>query len=771
MRYNSPGEGELIRIRPRTTNSQISRGRTAFICDHDGEAHPEHASEGLYIYDTRVLSRYAWKMNGKQPQFSCGSPIEQFSWMGYFIQAPENCKETDTSECDPLQETLELRLTRSVGEGMHEDVYLSNHTQIETDVTLELQFEYAFVSQDEAEKGRKQHGKMTVNWSQPSPGVWEQMVDYQAQHHYSHQGNKGTAHFHRGLRLRIENATSSPKYGKNYLLFRIHLAPHGQWHACLSWLAYVEGKLMPLAAQCPRIDSSDWDQRRAQFFQAASSFSVPHADDLSSVVYRLLRRSRSDLADLRMYDLDSPGGVALAAGVPTYIEVFGRDMQAAAWQATMLTPDLLRGSLNLLSKLPAKETNDWRDAQPGRLPHQIHTDPLSVLNFRPLSLYFGDVTSSYLLPISVSELWHWTGDLDAVRGYVDACMGALKWADTHSLDATNFYRYKTRSEQGVKNQGWKDSDDAIVYPDGTQVKAPLGTSEMQAFVYAAKLHFSEVMWRLDQTDVARRLFDEAEDLKKRFNETFWMEDEEYYAMGIDSHGELIRSIASDPGHCLLAGIIDESRIKSTAARLMREDLFSGWGIRTLSSGHPAFNPFSYHRGTVWPVTNAGFVLGFSRYGLHGEMHRLAKAMFEAASLFEHDRLPEVFGGHQRTGDLPFPGMYTRADWPQAWSASAPFTVLQAMLGLYPYAAAHLLFLDPQLPEWLPEITVENLRIGKATVTLRFTRASEGRTDYTITDLRGSLHIIRQPSPWSLTTGWAERTRDIVESLLPHRKAS
>jgi glycogen debranching enzyme len=364
----------------------------------------------------------------------------------------------------------------------------------------------------------------------------------------------------------------------------------------------------------------------------------------------------------------------------------------------------------------------------------------------------------------VCELWHWTGDLDSVRKYVDTAMGAIQWADTYSLDSTGFYRYKTRSKQGEKNQGWKDSDDAIVYPDGSQVEAPIGTCEMQGFMYAAKLHFSEVMWKLGHAETARRLYSEAEDLKTRFNEKFWMEDEGYFGLGIDAKGELIRSIAPDPGHCLLSGIVDESQVKRVANRMMRDDLFSGWGIRTLSAEHPAYNPFSYHRGSVWPVTNAGFVLAFGRYGLHGEMHQLAKAMFEAARLFSHDRLPEVFAGHQRTSGSPFPGLYTKADWPQAWSASAPFAMLQAMLGLYPYAPADLLFIDPHLPEWLPEITLERLRVGKAVVTLRFSRASDGSTGYEVLDQKSRLHIIRQSSPWSLTTGWAERIREVVESF-------
>jgi len=211
-----------------------------------------------------------------------------------------------------------------------------------------------------------------------------------------------------------------------------------------------------------------------------------------------------------------------------------------------------------------------------------------------------------------------------------------------------------------------------------------------------------------------------------------------------------------------------SNVRQVAGRMLMSDLFSGWGVRTLSSRHPAYNPFSYHRGSVWPVENAAFVLAFSRYGLHEEMHRLAKAIFEAARPFQHDRLPEVFGGHQRTAETPFPGLYTRADWPQAWSASAPLAILQALAGIYPYAPAKLLFVDPRLPEWLPEITIERLRVGKGIVTLRLFRDSDGETDYEVLRLDGPLHIIRQPSPWSLTTGWAERIKDVVTSFQPGR---
>ena len=759
------GRGDLIKIRPRAETIQVSRGRTALVFGHDGVIHQDRSVEGLYIYNTRVLGQYEWHLDGKTPDFSCGSNIDQSSWLGYLIQAPENCKETPPEECSPLLQTLELRLTRSVGEGMHEDVHLTNHTQIHTKAVLELQFEIQFVAMGEVKKGRKQHGNLDVKWEQVERNAWELMADYRAEHAYDHQGNnQGTAHFHRGIKLRIDHATSPPTYSINRLRFEVELPPHGEFHACLSWLAYVDGNLLPLSAQCSSVDNSDWDQLRQRFFDSAASFSVPHADDYTALVDRVMRRSRLDLGDLRLYDLDTPDGVAIAAGVPTYQEIFGRDMQIAAWQASMLSPKLLRGALETLGKRKATEINDWRDAQPGRIPHELHRDPLSELNFRPKSLYFGSASASYFFPISVAELWRWTGDLNEARGYVDTAMGAIQWADKYSLDSTGFYRYKMRSKQGVKNQGWKDSGDAIVYPDGSQVEDPIGICEMQGYMYWAKSQFSEIMWRLGNVDVARRLYDEAEDLKKRFNEKFWMEEESYIGFGIDNKGELIRSIVGDPGHCLLTGIVDESRVKQVAGRMMRDDLFSGWGVRTLSSEHAAYNPFAYHRGTVWPVANASFILAFSRYGLHDEMHRLAKATFETAGLFEHCRLPEVFAGHQRGPETPFPGLYSQADWPQAWSASGAFTMLRALLGIHPYAAANVLFVNPHLPEWLPEITVEKLQVGKASVTLRFFRTSDGTTNYDIVDVSGPLRVLHHPNPWSVLSGWAENIRDAVAAI-------
>jgi glycogen debranching enzyme len=703
-------------------------------------------------------------MNGREPEFSCGSNIEQHSWMGYYIQAPANWKDTPADEENPLQETVELRLKRFVGEGMHEDVQLTNHTQIQTEVQLELQMEPEFLAPDEAKGKRKQRGKMAKRWREVEPGTWELQIDYFAKHDYNNQEGSGSAEFQRGLTLRIENASSAPQYERGKLRFHVTLQPHATWKCCIEWLATVRGELLP--APSPHHGPTTYESKRSQYLSNVADFAVGCGEDLRQVVAETARRATQDLCALQLFDLEQDRDVTVAAGVPTYMGVFGRDMMASAWQAALLGPQMAMGSLRVLKQHQATEVDDWRDAETGGIVHEMHSDPLSILNFRPKARYYGSASGAFLYPILLCELWHWTGDLDVIRPFVETAVRALQWADEHSLDETGFYRYQTKSDQGMKNQGWKDSSDAIVYPDGTQVSTPIGTCEMQAFAYAAKRQLAEVLWWTGQASEAAALWEQSSALKHRFNQRFWMEDEGTFAMGIDNRGELIRSVASDPGHCLLSGIVEDGRVPRLANRLLMKDMFSGWGIRTLSADHPAYNPFSYHRGTVWPVENGGFVLGFARYGLHGEMWTLARAMFEAAQLFPYCRLPETLGGHQRTEDAPFPGLYTKADWPQAWSASAVINMLRALLGLFPYAAANLLILDPHLPEWLPEITVENLCVGNARLSIHFERKTDGSTDYKVRHLEGDLHVLRQPSPWSLTAEWPERAKDALFSLVP-----
>ena len=258
-----------------------------------------------------------------------------------------------------------------------------------------------------------------------------------------------------------------------------------------------------------------------------------------------------------------------------------------------------------------------------------------------------------------------------------------------------------------------------------------GLAVVMPFIHARPRYFAEVLsellWWLDDKAEARRLHREAEELKARFNDAFWMPDLGFMAMGLEAHGRPIKSIGSNGGHCLAAGIVDERYVRRTADRLFEDDLFSGWGIRTLSDRHPAYNPYSYHRGSVWPVEHGSFALGFLRYGLHDHVERICRAQFEAAALFDLCRLPELFSGHGRDDAHPFPAIYPRANWPQAWSSSAIFTLVQSLLGLYPYAPLNMLLVDPHLPAWLPEITIGNLHVGDAAATIRLSAATRPRS--------------------------------------------
>jgi glycogen debranching enzyme len=456
----------------------------------------------------------------------------------------------------------------------------------------------------------------------------------------------------------------------------------------------------------------------------------------------------------------------VAAGLPIYIALFGRDTLTAAWEASLLGPEMIRGTLTELAKWQGTEINHWRDEEPGKMLHEAHTGPLETMNYNPRRRYYGSITTSGFYGFVVSELWHWTADLDAVRPFVKPAMKALRWLDQYAdLDGDGFHEYLTRSTQGVKHQAWKDSPDAIVDAEGRPIEPPIAACEEQGYAYIAKLHLSELLWWMDEKDEARRLYNEASELKKRFNDAFWMADRGFFAMGLTAHKQQIDAISSNPGHCIASGIVDEGLALQTVNRLNADDLFSGWGIRTLSTANPAFNPFSYHRGSVWPVEQGTFALGFMRYGLHEQVERLCRAQFEAAALFDFYRLPELFSGHPRDDAHPFPAYYPFACSPQAWSASSVFCFVQAMTGLYPYAPLNLLLVDPHLPEWLPEITLRNLRVGGAKVTIRFYREEDGASDYEVLDRRGRLHVLRQPSPWSLTASFAERLKDALTSFI------
>jgi len=756
----------FIRLRPRSTTLYLSRGRTVLATGLDGQVRPAR-DVGLFVGETRLLSCYRYFVDSEPLEASALSNINQHTWLGYYFRRAPCTPPRDPdggSGMVPLstEETLELRVFRRVGEGLHEDLHLTNFSRHSTQFTFTLSIAADFADYVESGGDRRQLGRVTTSWKEESSSL---TIAYAAtsQPHDA----EPAASFRACLVAAVNRSPIRPRWENGLLQFDLSLAPASSAHLCLTFVPVVDGTALAVPQGC----DNDPEEHR---FDTTTNMFLSRATKLDNGgrrpgehVIAALEQARDDLATLRLFDLDREDGWVPAAGLPIYVALFGRDTLTTALQSAILGPEMMKGTLQELSQWVGREDNPWRDEQRGKLLHEAHTGPTSMLNVNPRRRYYGSVTTSGFYPVVLSELWHWTGDRELVERLLPTALGGLAWLDeSGDVNGDGLYEYQSRSSAGTKHQAWKDSRDAMVDEEGREVEPPIATCEEQAFVYIAKLHLAEVCWWLDRKELARRLWREAHDLKARFNDRFWMEPEGFFAMGLGPDGRQIRSISSNPGHCLAAGIVDDAHVAAAADRLMAPDLFSGWGIRTLSAQHPAFNPYSYHRGSVWPVEQGSFVMGFLRYGLHDHLSRLAQAVFESTALFEHFRLPELFGGQARSADQPFPALYPQANSPQAWSASALFTVIQGITGLYPYAPLRALLVDPHLPVWLPELTLRGLRVGDATVDLRFSRESDGRTQYHVLEKTGSLHVVRQPSPWSLTATFGERARDAIESLLP-----
>ena len=455
------------------------------------------------------------------------------------------------------------------------------------------------------------------------------------------------------------------------------------------------------------------------------------------------------------------------AGMPLYPAFFGRDAVTAGWQAAMLDGGkALDSALTRLGRMQSNRFDDWRDEEPGRIPYQVRTGPLARLNINPYAAYFADYASPLMYVIALANMWAWTGDMTRVRRHWDTTRRILDWArDRGDIDHDGYLEYQTRSSKGTKNQGWKDSGDAIVYDDGRTVPSPIATCELQGYWYTAQQLMAVLCLAMGESREARHHFHSAAALKERFNRDWWMADQRYFALALDPDKRQVRAVTSNVGHCLACGIIDRDHLPAVVGRMFAPDVFSGWGIRTLSSDHAFYNPLSYHRGTVWAVEQGTILFGLRRFGFDARALDLARALFDLAQQYPEHRVPECVGGYSRA-ERPVPGAYPRANTPQLWNATAfPLTV-QTLLGIVPVAHLETLMLDPVLPAWAPEIVVRNLCVGQAQATLRFWRDEQGRSQWDVLHKSGTLRIVRQPPLESVTAGIMDRVKAAFESVMP-----
>ena len=731
---------------PRFPHEVSHRDWTVLLCHPDGAIGCDEGC-GLFHHDCRVLSRHRLTIDGSAPEWVSSAAVETDEWGASLRKAAGR---GDADGPDLPQDAIEVRIQRRLGGGMTERIELHNHrlTPCEAELAIELDADFADVLEVAADE-RQQTGDLHV-----ATGPHGVEIRYRA-------SRDGLA-TERGLRIRCTDGDLALGADDGAVRCRatVALEPRGRWAATLAFEPLVGGAWADVAAD-DGIAREAWRGSRAQ------------VRSTSPTLARAWGLAADDLYGLRNRELESgePDEWVVNAGVPVFTGLFGRDVLTTGWQAAMIGPQWMRGALEITARLQATTDDSWRDAEPGKLIHEVRKGPLADLHLTAQSAYYGTQTTAALFPLVMTELWHWTGDTEVLRRYRPTAERALEWAERHGdLDGDGFLEYRQRSPVGIKNQGWKDSDEAIRYPDGGQVQNPIATVEEQAFHYIALVRMAEVCIALEDDGAADRYLAHARKLRDDWHTAFWMPDEGFYAMALDPDKRPVRSIGSNPGHALAAGIVPPQHASLVADRLFADDLFSGWGIRTLSSVHPAYNPWAYHLGTVWPVENATFALGFKRYGLDDHVDRLVRALLEATARLPGMRLPELIGGQSRD-EVAFPIAYPQANCPQAWSASATVQLVQIMLGLYPFAPLRLLALvRPRLPAGIDEVTLHRLRVGDATVSLRFRRRDDGSASHEVLSRRGTLVVTEAPPPDSAGANMGEALATWLMGHAPGRLA-
>lgn len=430
------------------------------------------------------------------------------------------------------------------------------------------------------------------------------------------------------------------------------------------------------------------------------------------------------LADLNMMRMSLNGDMFHSAGIPWYDTLFGRDSIISALQLLPFEAGLAKSTLLVNAKFQSNRSDDWRDQDPGKMLHELRLGELANLNLIPHTPYYGTVDATPLFLILLTEYVSWTGDLELVKQLEGNVDRALKWIDVYAnTEGNGFAYYAAKSPLGIHNQGWKDSPDSISRSDGTLAKQPIAVAEVQGYVYMAKKHLAPLFRQLGRENDAVRLEKEARELKERFNREFWMKDRQFFAQALDAEG-VCDVISSNPAQCLWTGIIDQKYVKSLVDRIFRDDMFTEWGIRTLSSKEPRYNPLGYHNGTVWPHDNAIIAMGLRKYGFIKEMSLLFTGIYEVARAFEDYRLPECFSGLTRS-EYGIPVKYPIACSPQAWASGTMPFMLAASLGIVPDALNNRLIINkPHLPSWLDNVQFNNVKVGNTLTDLNFKRVEE-----------------------------------------------
>jgi glycogen debranching enzyme len=655
---------------------RILDGNTFVVSDSRGDIEASRTDPtGLFSYDTRYLSTWILSVDGKRLTALSADDLAYYETKFFLVPG------TGTVYVDAK---LSVIRHRAVGKGFRERLTILNHDHKPVDLAVRIEARSDFADLFEVKDALQKKGKYYTRVE---------------------RGRLLLGYERETFRRETEISTSQPaQISEHGLAFAVRVEPHGEWSTDLDVapaVLWADGLRTVLTGRSGAERTDMAEDLRAWVADAPA---LECDWDSLKTTYR---RSIVDLAALRFSPLIAARHSVPAAGLPWFMTMFGRDSIFTSLQALPFVPDLAATTLKVLGRWQGTRVDDFRDEDPGRILHEMRYGEMSAFEERPHTPYYGAADATPLFVVLLDEYERWTGDTALVGRLEMEARAALDWIDRYAdLMGDGYLWYKRRNEQtGLENQCWKDSWDSISYRDGRLPGFPRATCELQGYAYDAKTRgarLARLVW--NDPAYAVRLEQEAADLKRRFNRDFWVSDGHYYALALDADGATVDALASNNGHLLWSGIVDESRAEAVARHLLGPRLFSGWGIRSMAEGEQRYNPIGYHVGTVWPFDNSFIAWGLRRYGFKQEAARVAAGILDAAEFFQ-GRLPEAFGGYHRSL-TKYPVQYPTACSPQAWSTGAPLLLLRTMLGLEPIGA-HLV-VDPALPVGIGHLELLNI---------------------------------------------------------------
>jgi glycogen debranching enzyme len=644
----------------------------------------EEFPHGLFVLDTRVLSRWELRIDEH--------PLESLT-----VDVTEPFGATFVGHANPAAGRADADIVgfrrRDIGSGMRERIAITNHGLEPTSVLVELVCDADFADLFAVKENRvRAHGELTRELDRTRLRL-------------RHRDGE----VRKRVEVRFGEATTEEE---GAIAWRVALAPRQTWELCLDVVVGLGDTLIESRFTCSGGDSvSVPEQRLATWRATLPEVSTDHAGLAETV-----RRSGEDLGALRIFDPDRPDVPILAAGAPWFMTVFGRDSLLTAWMTLLADPTVAQGVLETLARFQGDDVNPTTEEEPGKILHEMRFARAGGLSLGGGDVYYGSIDATPLFVMLLGELRRWDLADDVVDRLLPHADRALAWIETFGdRDGDGFVEYCRQSDRGLVNQGWKDSWDAIRHADGELADAPIALCEVQGYVYAAYIARAHFAQEAGDGPTCARYQAKAEDLRRRFNEDFWLEEQGTYALGLDRDKKPIDAVASNVGHCLWTGIVDPERAGLVARRLLSDDMFSGWGVRTLSTTMAAYNPISYHNGSVWPHDNAICAAGLARYGFVDEAHRVIAAQLDVA-VANRGRLPELFAGFER-GHPGTPAAYPTSCSPQAWASAAPLLWLRTLLRLDPWAPLGEVRLHPELPPWLQRLRVAGIAIAGQEITV------------------------------------------------------